>query len=73
MARVCAKPEFSHLCAFCENWTGDAGMVFRSTGMGYEYEREAMGKCIKRGGTTTKAGSNCTKYFEPNRAAQKLM
>lgn len=73
MARVCAKPKFSHLCVFCENWTGDAGMVFRSTGMGYEYEREAVGKCIKRGGAVTKAGSNCTKYFEPNREAQKLM
>ena len=73
MARVCAKPKFSYLCVFCENLTVDAGVVFRSTGMGYEYEREAVGKCIKRGGTVTKAGSNCTKYFEPNREAQKLM
>lgn len=73
MSRTCSKPKFSRLCVFCENWTGDAAMEFRSVGMGYEYEREAAGKCIKHGGSITKAGSGCTKYFEPNREARKLM
>ena len=72
MARTCAKPKLSHLCVFCESWTGNADMVFRSAGMAYEFEREATGKCIKKGGTT-KAASSCTKYFEPNREAKKLM
>lgn len=73
MARTCARPKCNPLCVFCENWTGDADMTFRSMGMGYEYEREAAGKCIKRGGMTTKAASSCTKYFEPNREARKLL
>ena len=73
MARTCAKPKFTHLCVFCDNWTGDADMTFRSAGMGYEFEREATGKCIKRGGIATKAAASCTKYFEPNREAQKLL
>lgn len=27
MARTCAQPKFTHLCAFCENWTGDSADV----------------------------------------------
>lgn len=73
MARTCAKPKFSRLCVFCDNWTGDAGMEFRSVGMGYEFEKEAVGKCIKKGGATTKAGSGCSNLYEPNHAAQKMM
>lgn len=73
MARTCARPKFNPLCVFCENWTGDADMTFRSVGAGYEYEREAVGKCIKRGGMATKAASSCTKYFEPSREARKLL
>ncbi len=73
MARTCARPKFSHLCVFCEYWTGDVGMTFRSTGMGYEYEREAVGKCIKRSGATTKAASGCSKDYEPSREAKKLL
>lgn len=73
MARTCARPKFSRLCVFCDNWMGDADMTFRSVGMGYEFEREAVGKCIKKMGTTTKAASGCTNYFTPNREAQKLM
>ena len=72
MARTCAKPKFTHLCVFCDNWTGDAGMTFRSAGMGYEYEREASGKCIKKG-TTTKAASGCTSHYEPSHEAKKLL
>ena len=72
MARTCAKPKFTHLCVFCDNWTGDAGMTFRSAGMGYEYEREAVGKCIKKG-TSTKAASGCTSHYEPNHEAKKLL
>lgn len=73
MARTCARPKFTHLCVFCENWTGDADMTFRSVGMGYEYEREAEGKCIKRGGIRTKACTGCTKFYEPSREAKKLL
>ena len=73
MARTCARPKFSRFCVFCDNWTGDAAMTFRSVGMGYEFEREAVGKCIKNGGATTKAASGCTYHFTPNREAQKLM
>lgn len=73
MARTCAQPKFTHLCAFCENWTGDADLKFRSVGMGYEYEREATGKCIKRSGAITKAASGCKERFEPSREARKLM
>ena len=73
MARTCARPNFTHLCVFCDNWTGDAEMKFRSTGMGYEYEREAVGKCIKKNGCVTKAASGCSNHYEPNREAKKLL
>lgn len=73
MARTCMKPtKFNHYCVFCENWTGDAGMTFRSVGAGYEFERETAGKCIRTGGTT-RATSGCKERYEPNREAQKLM
>lgn len=74
MARICMKPnKYNHYCVFCDNWTGDADMTFRSVGMGYEFEREAVGKCIKKSGATTKAASGCTNHYEPNHEAQKVM
>ena len=73
MSRTCAKPKSTHLCVFCEYWAGDADMKFRSTGMGYEYERDAVGKCIKQSGVKTRASSGCSNYYEPSREAKKLL
>lgn len=73
MSRVCARPKIAQHCAYCEYWTGDAGVTFRSAGMGLEFENSVEGKCLKRGGTITRSGSSCTKYYEPNREAKKLL
>lgn len=73
MSRTCARPKFTHLCVFCEYWTGDADMKFRGTSMDYEYERDAVGKCIKKHGITTRASSGCSNHYEPSREAKKLL
>lgn len=73
MSRVCARPQIASRCAYCEYWTGDAGLTFKSMGMGLEFENSIEGKCLKRGGTITRSGSSCNKYYEPNREAKKLL
>ena len=73
MGKACARPRTTKICAFCNYWTGDASLKYVNDNMGYEYEREADGKCINRKGSMTKAGSSCSKGYEPSPEAKKLM
>ena len=73
MAMMHAKPKFCKYCVFCNNWTGDAHMEFVSTGMGYKFDGSASGKCIKKNGAVTHAGSGCSQHYEPNPEAKKLL
>ena len=73
MSMMTARPKISKYCVFCNYWTGDAKMEFVSMGAGYKFDNSACGKCIKKGGSITRAGSSCPTYFEPNLEAKKLM
>lgn len=73
MAMVHGRPKFTKCCAFCNYWIGDAKMEFVSMGMGFKYDNNACGKCLKKGGAVTHAGSNCSKDYEPSLEAKKLM
>ena len=73
MSMITARPKISKYCAFCNYWTGDAKMEFVSMGAGYKFDNSACGKCIKRGGSVTRAGSHCSHDYEPSIEAKKLM
>lgn len=68
-----AHPKRSRRCAFCNYWTGDAKLRYVSNGVGYEFDNNANGKCIKKNGGITRAGSSCNKDYEPNLDAKKLL
>ncbi len=70
MARTKGNPKRSKICVFCEYWTGDAGLVFVNSSVGYEYEAMAVGKCM-RNNQNKYTYSGCTKY-EPNAAARRM-
>lgn len=73
MAMMHARPKISKYCVFCDYWTGDAKMEFVSDGMGYKFDGSASGKCIKKNGSVTHAGSSYCRNYEPNPEAKKLL
>lgn len=70
MARTRNNPRWARYCVFCEYWTGDADLKFVSSSAGYEYESQAVGKCMKF--STNRFAHNICGKYEPNAAARRM-
>lgn len=66
-------PKRSKHCAYCNYWVGDAKLKYINNNVGFEYDNNANGKCIRRSGSITRAGSSCDKDYEPNQEAKKIL
>lgn len=71
MAKTRNTPKRSKICVFCEYWTGDAGLKFINSTVGYEYESYTNGKCTKKN-TNQPTYTSCANYT-PNMAARKIL
>lgn len=71
MARTKGHPKRNKYCVFCKYWTGEADMKFINSTVGYEYEHDAKGKCMKKD-CNMLAYSACQRY-EPSIDAEKLL
>jgi len=71
MPKTRNHPRRSKYCVFCKYWMGDAGLKYVSPSVGFEYERDVLGKCIK-------SNLNYLTYFScfdyvPSIDAEKLL
>ena len=64
-------PKRCKYCVFCNYWISDIKLKFINSTVGYEYEQNADGKCVKKN-NSTRAYSSCPK-FEPSADAKKLL
>lgn len=71
MSKMRLHPKYHKNCVFCTNWMGNTELKFISSMVGYEFEASAKGKCLR--GSEHPASYGCTRYFEPNDQAKKLM
>lgn len=65
-------PKRAKNCVFCNNWIGDANMIFVNSIVGYKYDANVKGKCTKRNGASTSACYTCPNY-DPSMDAKKLL
>ena len=71
MPRTRNHPRRSKCCVFCHYWMGDAELKYVSPSVGFEYERDARGKCMKKDlSFFTYASCN---MFSPSIEASKLL
>jgi len=48
MPTIRKHPRRDKRCVFCKYWMGDAGLKYVNSSVGFEYERDTLGKCLKR-------------------------
>ena len=74
MARLLVHPKNRKFCTFCKRWSGDARLVIKPPNIGIEFETQAPGQCLQKGGIRGAAAldTGC-KYFAPCVEADKLL
>jgi hypothetical protein len=73
MARIKFKPKANKICAFCNNWIGNADLKYLPHAYCYELETGAVGNCTKRHGPNKRADSFCSSDYEPSMEARRLL
>lgn len=70
--RSIAHPKYPK-CALCQKWMGNANLVFKAKHIGFEYDVNVKGTCMRDNNPKSSQYGDVCRYYEPSNEASRIL